>query len=359
MKFIEIMTTKGLAELLHLNADWGLEIDWFGGETMKTAKLLIIVVGWTAAAGCTPKTSKYPKSQGAESGLTSINISMPDRRPLVGMAPQIETLMNGYTMLAELLTPGCQTSAQRIDEAGDYNQGVSQASLLQGCDYAITIAFGNKDPGARVLKATYLKNNAPFVIRKEDIAGKSTFPAVIPIQVQPEGVAIGLRAPQSSGTVPPATGGTVTPPPPPSAVNLSADKNLPLRGNNGQSSLSQVFKGDYLIVDLSAVSCGYCVERAKELESDRQLQQALNGTKCSRITMIDDLNGWAGLGFGPASFVGASTYEPGMSATAAGRRLGVQITGTPYYIILDRNGYVMPNSEVNSEPLQFIQSKCR
>ena len=324
---------------------------------MKTAKLLVVVVGWTVGAGCTPKTSKYPKSQGAESGLTSINISMPDRKPLAVTAPQIETLMNGYTMLAELLTPGCQSSAKRIDEAGDYNQGVSQASLLQGCDYAITIAFGNKDPGARVLKATYLKNNAPFVIRKEDIAGKSTFPAVIPIQVQPEGVAIGLRAPQSGGALPPATGGAINPPP--SAVNLSADKNLQLRGNSGQASLSQVFKGDYLIVDLSAVSCGYCVERANELEKDKQLQQAFNGSKCSRITMIDDLNGWAGIGFGPSSFVGASTYEPGMSATAAGRRLGVQVNGTPFFIIMDRNGNVMPNPEENTEPLQFIQSKCR
>jgi ATP-dependent Clp protease ATP-binding subunit ClpX len=35
---------------------------------------------------------------------------------------------------------GGSTGAQRIEEAGDYNQGVSQASLLQVCDYDVAAA---------------------------------------------------------------------------------------------------------------------------------------------------------------------------------------------------------------------------
>lgn len=319
-------------------------------------KIVMLAVAGAQLLGCVGKASKSPAPKDKGSQVTSIGVSPPDKRALVASAPQIDVLMNSFLFVADPSTPGCQPGAQRIEQIGDYNNASSQASLLQGCDYSVSLAFGNRDAGARVLKAVYLRNNTPFIIRKEDTAGRPTFNTQIAVQVQPEGAALGLRPPQNTGNV-----GPNNPPPvnPGAAPNLPGEKNLAMIGNTGPLTLSQVFKGEYLVIDLSSINCHYCVERAKETDADQQLQQLLNGTKCSRITLVDSLSGWQGLGFGSSSFIGQNSYEVAMTATAAGRKLGVQVTGTPFYLVLDRAGNVLPNTEVNSEPLAIIQSKCR
>lgn len=323
----------------------------------KMEKYVLPVVIGMLLVSCTNSSSKSPGDKGNSSGTKSVNIAIPDKKALSTSAPQIETLMNGVMIVTEPLTPNCNPNARRTAELKDYSNAVGQASIYPNCDYNITIAFGNMDPGGSALKAVYLQNNTPYLIRKEDTANQSTINAVIHLQIQPAGAALGLKAP-AGGTVnsgfPSQTGGSQ------GAATVSlGSKDIQLTGRSGPTTLSQLFKGELMVIDLSAVGCQYCVQGAQRLDSDRNMQALLNGTKCSHVTVIDSLSDWTQLGFGTSSFTGQNSFESSVSATSVGRQLGVNISGTPTYLVMDRNGNLIPTSDENSEPTDIIQSRCR
>ena len=100
---------------------------------------------------------------GADSGLTSIDIGLPDRSSLKDQVADIETKMDGYRLVVASSGTGCTN----IDEVKPYATKTIAASLKQGCDYKLTLSLGNLGASAgsgAVARVSYEKDMKPLVV---------------------------------------------------------------------------------------------------------------------------------------------------------------------------------------------------
>jgi thioredoxin-related protein len=221
------------------------------------------------------------------------------------------------------------------------------------------------------LSATYYKNNKALRIAREQIANQSAIQAKLALQLQDDGKAIGLKI----GNGAPATGGastgggdqstapTTTQPAQPQAqaASIPSDKDFDLVDGSGKTEkLSTAFKGKYMLLDFSQSGCGYCIQRAGEMDQDSQLQKALDGSKCSHATFVpaDDLNSWYDAIGGKDTFTGKHSYQ--LSTGRMGKiveSFGVNFAGTPTFILIDSNGKSV--ADENGVPSDAINQYCK
>lgn len=220
------------------------------------------------------------------------------------------------------------------------------------------------------LAATYYKNNTPLRIAKADIAGKSSFAADLRVQLQEAGRLIGLTqvaAPSGGGSIPNngASNGSINPPvqplPAQPAVSIPAGRDFDLVDADGKSAkLSSLFKGKYMLLDFSASNCGYCIQRAGEMEQNTALQQQLDGNKCGHATFVPkgDLTDWFDATGGKSNFTGKHSYE--LTTARIGtiaEAFEINFIGTPTFILIDATGRMIAND--NGVPTDAVAQYCR
>ncbi len=217
------------------------------------------------------------------------------------------------------------------------------------------------------LAAVYYKNSVALRIKKEDIAGKASYKVPLSLQIQEDGKKIGLGATANNGGggVQPADPTQPVPPTPPTpptpSTQIPADRDFEMVDASGKTEkLSAAFKGKYMLLDFSSSTCGYCIQRAAEMEQDKELQKLLDGTKCSHATVVpaDDLASWHQVAGGANSFVGKHSYQA--TSSRIGKiveAFGVQFAGTPTFILVDDAGKAVADS--NGIPENEIRQYCK
>lgn len=126
--------------------------------------LLVAITGFLVACGSSGGGLLLPEGQGADSGLTSIDIGLPDRSGLKDQVADIEVKMDGYRLVVAGSGAGCTN----IDQVKPYATKAIAASLKQGCDYQLTLSLGNLGSGAdagqgTAAKVSYEKDIKPLV----------------------------------------------------------------------------------------------------------------------------------------------------------------------------------------------------
>lgn len=218
------------------------------------------------------------------------------------------------------------------------------------------------------LTAVYYKNNTLLRIRKEDIAGKAEYKVTLPLQLQEGGRTIGL----GSANANPNTGGGQQVQPQPSQpqqpqppaqppVNLSGEKDFDVKDAAGQSAkISKHFKGQYMLIDFSASNCGYCRQRAGEMNRDTNLQKLLSGEKCSHATVVpaNDLEAWFDATGGDSVFTSKHAYAANTGNLGRlAKAFGINFIGTPTFLLIDAQGKVLADD--NAVPTAAIEQYCK
>lgn len=251
---------------------------------------------------------------------------------------------------------GAKAKADRVIARGVTNASMPPSGPLARSDRDVLQAWASDgylekaeatDPNdvdaATSLTATYYKNETAKRIAKSDIEGQSAFKASLSLQLQADGRAIGLS---DVGSVEP--GQPDEPEQPGTTVNLPQDRNLSLTtASGGTETLASVFKGSYLVVDVSQETCGYCVTAANQLNSSASEQKMFDGTKCSHATLVpqSQLGGWLGRIGGQNGFAGKHSYGMQVGFGALASAFGINFQGTPAYMMLDAQGKVIAYEE--------------
>lgn len=120
-----------------------------GASAMKLAIAALSVLSLASACklgsfGSAPIVARRG-DQGSQ--VTSITIGLPDRQGLKERVGDIEDKMNGFQLTVTPVDPAC-ASATKVDEVGDYMTAKVVASLVQGCDYDVTLALGHRAVGS-------------------------------------------------------------------------------------------------------------------------------------------------------------------------------------------------------------------
>ena len=113
---------------------------------------------------------------------------------------------------------------------------------------------------------------------------------------------------------------------------LSAEKNIALKGKNGDTTLAKAAGGKrYVFVDFSSSTCGYCVQLA-ELLADNQ--DAL-GSKCASVTIVDKGTLGAWVNVAGSRSAGHSYESTDANIIATGSKFQLDASGTPTIAVLD------------------------
>jgi hypothetical protein len=141
------------------------------------------------------------------------------------------------------------------------------------------------------------------------------------------------------------------------AVALPQAQDVPLKAADGSaSSLSKVFKGKLLMIDLSGATCGGCFQLARMIAADTELQSAFESGKCSHVTIVDDLSGWLSR-FPASGSTGKHSYGSSLGLHGVAKAFNVNLRYTPTVIVIDQTGKVV-NSPGSSIPSSF-REQCR
>ena len=142
-------------------------------------------------------------------------------------------------------------------------------------------------------------------------------------------------------------------------TTLKQEQNFDLFRDDGSSfKLSALFnQANYLVLDLSAVSCSSCVKDAKDFSMDSSFTSLFN-TKCQFATLVpnQELSDWKST-VGSTIFVAQRSYELRTSHSNLTNAFGVNLQGIPLFMIIDRTGAVVEAKKVlsiNELPQKFF-----
>lgn len=131
-----------------------------------------------------------------------------------------------------------------------------------------------------------------------------------------------------------------------------------MTGPTGALKLSDVFKKQYAVLDLSQRYCNPCLNLAAEKNSDDHFQDLVTNNQCDFIAFVGerDLSDWRNV-IGASSFVGEKSYSAGRTASIPAAKFGFSLRFTPTVIIVDRSGKVLA-SKVGAVPDE-IENLCQ
>jgi thioredoxin-related protein len=172
------------------------------------------------------------------------------------------------------------------------------------------------------------RNDPPLAIKRSDIQGKPTFQANIVLKVV-------TNQQQDQQNVP-------------SRPAFPAEKDsefLDAQGNTVR--LSEIFRGEYLLLDFSQPGCSACISMAEELTTDQEFMRAfaLEGSKCSMATVVpqSQRSGWLSM-FSATDMIGRHSVFPAGGFSEVAGKFGERITATPTFLLIDRSGNVVGKS---------------
>lgn len=104
---------------------------------MQKLSLIALAVVHTAC-------SQVTRGDEPSSETTSVDMNLPDRGGLKPAVPDIEIKMNAFRLVVAPVDATC-VNATRVDQLEAYvNSAKISASLVQGCDYDVTLALGHR-----------------------------------------------------------------------------------------------------------------------------------------------------------------------------------------------------------------------
>ena len=303
------------------------------------------IVGGVGIAfiACTPGGVKGVGSRPQPgSSLTSIDMNMPRMADLQGRNQDVDAAIQSQMLAYRLqINPSDSSCGQgtRIDQTGVFDTSARIASSIrQGCDYSVILEIGSAVSGARSLDRVFFRNEPALRIGKGDIAGRPSF-----------NVSLMLREVTSGSPTGPGINSVPNGNPP--RPSLPSDKDVEVvDASGGRVMLSNIFKGEYLLLDFSQPGCGACVSMARELADDEDFQWAFggDGAKCSHATVVPSSQRSAWLRMFPESGrVGAHSIFPEGGFSAVAGKFGQSIRATPTFLLIDRSGNVVDSDAGN------------
>jgi hypothetical protein len=298
---------------------------------------------------------RQPSSLGVGQGkskLTEIKVKLPEStlfKPTSGSA-----VVNAIKLTIKPKDSDC-SGATKVDETRSYADNIVSQKLAKGCDYAISLAIGEKTGAA--FKA-YYRNTTEKSVPKSELTGGSISVSMLLTRTS-EGAAANM--PESLGSAPTPTPPTPDKPVPPAKKELAAAlKSASLKGPGSKTvGLADVFKSDYLLVDFSSLGCSYCITHAEEMNRDSAFQKMMDGSgKCTSAIVINQgqVDDWVSQ-FGAATFVGKSTFEFSSGVGGFGKLFGQNITLTPTVMLFDRDGKTVVQ-DARSDTAA-VEAKCK
>jgi hypothetical protein len=282
--------------------------------------------------GCGPAgLSRGSYGTAGRSALTSIDVTLPPSSALQARNQRVGELLGsqkfGTRISVQPVDPAC-AGATKIDQVSLFEASMKLAvSIRQGCDYQVRLELGEMASPSS-LSAVFFHNEPALSVAKADIQGKASYQANIV-----------LKAFSGQPGVP---GNPLVPAP------FPADKDVSFMDANGSmTSLSQVFKGEYILLDFSQPGCGACVQMAEEHAADAEFIRAFasEGSKCSMATVVpqSQRSGWQSI-FQASSPLGRFAVFPAGGFSDVTSKFGERITATPTFMLIDRRGNVVGKS---------------
>lgn len=132
------------------------------------------------------------------------------------------------------------------------------------------------------------------------------------------------------------------------SLGLSSDQDLSLKQSGGSSvKLSQLFTGDYFILDFSSANCSGCVSSASDNNNNEEFINLFKNQKCQFAALIPDneLSDWNSAIGGANSFIAKKSYGITSGHVTIGKLFGFTINGIPTILMIDRNGKVIDSAD--------------
>lgn len=134
----------------------------------------------------------------------------------------------------------------------------------------------------------------------------------------------------------------------PTVSELPASVNFSLKAPDGTTrKLESVFTKKYLLVEFSAFDCGPCRSFAQSFnQQEASYAKYFENGNCSKVVLVDDygslrgkLNEWVSMLGGAKTYLGKSSFNPGIGIKAAATAFGyTKSFGIPTLIMVDRTG---------------------
>jgi hypothetical protein len=297
------------------------------------AKVVPLVVMLAMASTACRSTGMSRGSYGTQgrASLTSIDVALPPTSALQARNQRVSELIGNQKFGSRISIQPSDAScagATKVDQVSPFEASMKLAlSIRQGCDYLVKLELGEMvSPSS--LSSVLFHNEPALRIAKADINGKASFQANIV-----------LKAFSAQPGVPDSD---------PQSAPFPSDKDATFMDANGvTSSISKIFKGEYLLLDFSQPGCGACVQMAQEHANDQEFIAAFasEGAKCSSATVVpqSQRSGWQSL-FPASSALGRHAVFPSGGFSDVASKFGQRITATPTFMLIDRSGNVVGKS---------------
>ncbi len=114
-------------------------------DAMNAVVKAVAIVALLQACSTAPGTVGLPgDGGGSASEVTSVSIGLPDRTVLKDQVADIESKMNTYQLIVTPVDAAC-LNATEVNQIDAYSASPTlTAALVQGCDYDVTLALGNR-----------------------------------------------------------------------------------------------------------------------------------------------------------------------------------------------------------------------
>ena len=153
---------------------------------------------------------------------------------------------------------------------------------------------------------------------------------------------------------------TTIPTPQPDDPSLEDDQNFALKDLAGKASkLSEHFKGNYLLLDMSSSSCGACLSLAEQHDKNTDFQDMFKeGGKCSFALLVEqrDLSAWV-RNFESSGFIAKNSYGIEIPLGQAASAFGFTLEYIPTVLLIDKKGNLI-DSAVGEDPKK-VNELCR
>ena len=331
--------------------------------------LLVVASAWVAFA-CTPMRTIHQagSSQGAGSGLTSVDMTVPDpesidankgKQFLTHVMFQLDEIVciDGSTQDSPnfIFDDPAQDAAanqdssnsgpascQKVDGKPEYlsiaSQGLKlpQITLKQTGHYFVTLSLGSLDANKNMIK--YYSGSEE--IKSEALKGKSSLRVNMVVKLTNDGKKVGLPATASSNgtstpqnlTQPPVGGSNSLPPIKPELAKAVVQK----QGRN--VNIGELFQKELLIIEIGTNWCGPCQNFARGMETKiNELNSVLNNGKCDLVSVVNNDDFYKANSENYAKHVVMKPRQNDPSHVDFSS-LSLKVPSYPHYFILDRSG---------------------
>jgi len=142
-------------------------------------------------------------------------------------------------------------------------------------------------------------------------------------------------------------------------LQLTSEQNFILKDvDEKATTLTDYFKGKYLVLDLSSSSCGACISLAQEKDRETEFQKMFEPGKCTFAVLVTnrDLRSWLN-NFSEGGFLSTHSFAVDLSQQAMAKAFGFTLEYIPSILFIDRKGNLV-QSDVGQIPSR-VNELCK